>query len=83
MPPVEIPVHTDRLGRVLNIGDVVAVPRSATTIDIGEVAKLNPKLIGVKVFSNHNGYKRNYNKRPEEMIKLEEKYVTKWLLSRQ
>lgn len=80
---VEIPIHKDRLGRVLNIGDAVAIPRSATTIDIGEVHKLNPKLVGVKVFSSdHNGYQRRYNKRPGEMIKLNEKHVTQWLLTR-
>jgi len=79
--PKEIPIHTDALGRVLNVGDVVAIPRSATTIQIGKVVKLNPVLVGVNVFKE--SYRSRYNKKPKEMIKLEDKYVTQWLITQE
>jgi hypothetical protein len=62
----------------LEIGDCVVYPRS-TNMMVGIVAKLNPKMIGVKGVSNRWG---DCNKYPTELVKVAGAEVTMYLLKK-
>jgi hypothetical protein len=75
----KIPVeHKDLFGQPLEIGDCVVYPRS-TNMMVGIVAKLNPKMIGVKGVSNRWG---DCNKYPTELVKVAGAEVTMYLLKK-
>jgi hypothetical protein len=74
----EIPIHVDLLGNPINLGDCVTFPYNSS-LRIGIVIKLNPKMIGVKrVGSKRPGIK--YNKYPTDMVVLNSQDVTMYLL---
>jgi hypothetical protein len=63
------PVHLDRIGKVIELGDMVAVA-DYNGLMLGKVTKLNQKMIKVKRYPQGS---RNYekNKYPRESIKLD------------
>ena len=74
-PPVQ---HSDLFGQHLEIGDCVVYPRS-NSMNVGTVAKLNPKMVGVKGVGNRWG---DCNKYPQELVKVTGSEVTMYLLKK-
>jgi hypothetical protein len=75
----ETPVHKDKLGRVINIGDFVAYP-SHNSLQFGKVMKLNTKMVGVIPAVSKRPVKTNTNKYPEDLVRLEPSDMTWYIL---
>ena len=74
----EKPVHLDKLGRELKVGDCVAYP-SHNTLYIGTIQKLHNKMVGVaKLPAGRWGGESN--KYPQDMVLLEGADVTMYVL---
>ena len=69
--------HSDLFGQPLEIGNCVVYPRG-NSMTVGTVAKLNPKMVGVK------GVERwgSCNKYPQELVKVSGAEVTMYLLKK-
>lgn len=78
MAKTPLPEHKDKLGKLIAIGDYVAYPYS-NTLKIGRVAKINAKMIGINRVPVGR-WKDYSNKYPEDIVKLDEKEMTFWLL---
>lgn len=76
MAKVEIE-HKDLLGRVLSVGDVVAMA-SSNTMYVGTVDKLNPKMVKVKML----GRGWTNNKYSSDLVKIEGPEVTMYILKK-
>jgi hypothetical protein len=75
----EIPVHKDKLGRVINIGDFVAYP-IRNSLEFGKVMKLNNKMVGViPAVSKYKIY-GNTNKYPQDLVRLEASDMTWYMI---
>jgi hypothetical protein len=72
----EVPVHKDKLGRIISIGDFVAYP-SSNTLEVGKITKINPKMIKVLKLPKA---KSDYNKYPHDVVKLEQRDMSWFLL---
>lgn len=73
------PEHKDKLGRVINVGDFVAYP-TRNSLEFGKVMKLNTKMVGViPAVSKYKIY-GNTNKYPIDMVRLDEKDMTWYIL---
>lgn len=72
-----VPQHSDLFGQSLEIGDCVVYPRS-NSMRVGTVAKLNPKMVGVKGI----GHCIDCNKYPGELVKVSGAEVTMYLLKK-
>ena len=72
--PVE---HLDLFGQPLELGDCVVYPRS-NSMYVGTVAKLNPKMVGVKGIERWG----SCNKYPQELVKVSGSEVTMYLLKK-
>jgi hypothetical protein len=70
--------HNDLFGQPLEIGNCVVYPRSNIMM-VGTVAKLNPKMIGVKGAGSRWG---DCNKYPAELVKVSGAEVTMYLLKK-
>lgn len=70
--------HSDLFGQALELGDCVVYPRG-TNMMVGTVAKLNPKMVGVKGVGTTWG---NCNKYPQELVKVSGAEVTMYLLKK-
>ena len=70
--------HKDLFGQELEIGDCVVYPRSNSMM-VGTVAKLNPKMVGVKGIGSRWG---DCNKYPQELVKVSGAEVTMYLLKK-
>ena len=68
--------HSDLFGQPLEPGDCVVYPRSNSMM-VGIVAKLNPKMVGVKGAGSRWG---DCNKYPQELVKVSGSEVTMYLL---
>lgn len=68
--------HLDLFGQPLEIGDCVVYPRS-NLMYVGTVAKLNPKMVGVKGVGGGS-----CNKYPQELVKVSGAEVTMYLLKK-
>ncbi len=75
----EIPVHKDKLGREINVGDFVAYP-DRNSLEFGKVMKLNSKMVGVLPCITKYKQYRNTNKYPADMVRLDSKDMTWYLL---
>ncbi len=75
----EIPVHKDKLGREINVGDFVAYP-DRNSLEFGKVMKLNNKMVGVVPCIAKYRQTRNTNKYPADMVRLDSKDMTWYLL---
>ena len=73
----QIPVHLDKLGRELKIGDCVAYP-SHNTLHIGTIKKLHNKMVGVEQLASN--WRSESNKYPQDMVLLEGADVTMYVL---
>lgn len=71
------PQHSDLFGQSLEIGDCVVYPRS-NSMRVGTVAKLNPKMVGVKGIQRWS----DCNKYPQELVKVSGAEVTMYLLKK-
>ena len=79
MPPKELPVHKDKLGRTISVGDFVAYP-IRNSLEFGKVMKLNNKMIGVvPVISKYKIY-GNTNKYPADLVRLEAQDMTWYMI---
>jgi len=70
----EIPVHLDKLGRELAVGDAVCYPDN-NTLQIGTVVKLNPKMVKVQKIGKQR-WSYESNKYSFDIIKLDSAEVT-------
>jgi hypothetical protein len=77
--PKELPIHKDKLGRILSIEDFVAYP-DRNTLAFGKVTKLNPKMIRITKVSKGGSWRDTTNKYPHDLVRLEAKDMTWWLL---
>jgi len=74
----EKPIHLDKLGRELKVGDCVAYP-SHNTLYIGTIEKLHNKMVAVaKLPAGKWG--GSSNKYPQDMVLLEGSEVTMYVL---
>ena len=73
--PKETPVHKDKLGRLLAVGDCVVYPHR-NSLGIGTIKKFNPKMIRVCKL----GSKWEQNKYPEDLVKVDGPEVSVYLL---
>jgi hypothetical protein len=72
-----IPVHCDILGRLINVGDCVAMPMS-NSLQIAKVTKLNPKMVQVSRIGSR--YHSTTNKYPNDLVILDSQDVTMYIL---
>lgn len=75
----ELPVHKDKLGRVINVGDFVAYP-SHNSLQFGKVMKLNNKMVGVIPAITKHPVHNNTNKYPADLVRLEASDMTWYIL---
>lgn len=75
----EVPVHKDKLGRVISIGDFVAYP-SHNSLQFGKVMKLNNKMVGVVPAVSKRPIYGNTNKYPHDMVRLDASDMTWYIL---
>lgn len=72
-------VHKDKLGRVIKVGDFVAYP-TRNSLEFGKVMKLNNKMVGVVPAVSKYKIYGNTNKYPSDMVLLEDKDMTWYIL---
>ena len=72
-------LHKDKLGRVLNIGDVVCYP-DRNSLEFGTVRKINPKMITVWEIGRRGTWYGGSRKYPQDLIKVDGPEVTMYLL---
>lgn len=72
--------HRDRLGRLLKLGDCVAVAHH-NGLMIGTIKKLNPKMLKVARVGASYARSDGYNKYPSECVLLDGPEVTMFLLT--
>ena len=70
--------HRDIFGQELLVDDCVVYPQS-NSMRIGKIAKLNPKMIGVKRIGN-KGWGSEKNKYPSDCVKLDGPEVTMFII---
>ncbi len=75
----EVPVHKDKLGRVINIDDFVAYPMR-NSLEFGKVVKLNNKMVGVIPAVSKYPVYGNTNKYPADLVRLEASDMTWYIL---
>ncbi len=75
----EEPVHKDKLGRVISVGDFVAYP-SHNSSQFGKVEKLNNKMVGVVPAVSKRPVYKNTNKYPADLVRLEASDMTWYIL---
>jgi hypothetical protein len=75
----ELPEHKDKLGRLISEGDFVAYP-SHNSLEFGKVIKLNNKMVGVYPVVGKRYGDRNHNKYPSDLVRLDEKDMTWYIL---
>jgi len=73
------PVHKDKLGRVIEVNDFVAYP-DRNSLAFGKVVKLNKVLVGVYPVIGVRYGNRNTNKYPADLVRLDEKDMTWYIL---
>lgn len=79
MTTKEAPVHKDKLGRTISVGDFVAYP-SRNSLEFGKVMKLNNKMVGVYPVIGKRYGDRNTNKYPSDLVRLEAQDMTWYIL---
>ena len=72
----EIPVHKDKLGRTISVGDFVAFPQS-NSLSVGKITKINPKMVKVLLLPRA---KTDYNKYPDDVVRLDASDMTWFML---
>lgn len=77
--PKALPVHKDKLGRLLELDDYVAYP-SRNSLDFGKVIKINNKMIKVVKVPMSRYTDNGSNKYPHDTVKVDPKDMTWYLL---
>ena len=75
----ELPLHKDKLGRVISVDDFVAYP-DRNSLEFGKVVKLNNKMVGVYPVIGKRYGGRNHNKYPSDLVRLEAQDMTWYIL---
>lgn len=75
----EIINHSDKLGRVLTVGDYVVYP-NGNTMSIGTVKKFSPKMIRVSEVPTGKWRGMETNKYPWDTVKVDGPEVTMFLI---
>ena len=73
------PIHKDKLGRSIELDDFVAYP-SSNSLTFGRVIKLNNKMVKVVKVPAGKYADSGSNKYPHDMVKLDPKDMTWYLL---
>ena len=73
------PIHKDKLGKAINLEDFVAYP-SSNSLTFGRVIKLNNKMVKVVKVPAGKYVDSGSNKYPHDMVKLDPKDMTWYLL---
>lgn len=77
----EIDQHKDKIGQTIQRGDVVAFPQHRS-LSIGIVIKINPKMIKIRQIKQNTRWDPpEYNKYPEDCVKIEGAVVSMYLLT--
>jgi hypothetical protein len=81
MATKEIPVHKDKLGRDITLGDCVAVAHH-NGMEIAKVVKINPKMVKVEILNveKRTWYSGEHNKYGMQMVVIDSQDVTMYLL---
>lgn len=74
-----VPEHKDKLGKIINIDDVVAYPYH-NSLAIGKVVKLNNKMVKMVKLPAGKYKDSGTNKYPADVVKLNPEDVTFYLL---
>lgn len=79
--PKAAPEHRDILGRIINVGDFVAVSVH-NDMKIARVTKLNPKMVKVQILNVKTSmwYTGTHNKYADDMVIVDGPYVTMYIL---
>lgn len=77
----EVPVHLDKLGREIVLGDCVAVAHH-NGLEVAKVVKINPKMVKVELLNvtKRTWYTGEYNKYSNQMVVIDSQDVTMYLL---
>jgi len=74
------PVHLDKLGREIEVGDAVCYP-VLNSLEVGTVKKLHAKMITVwEAGQTHYSWYSGSKKYPKDLVKVEGPEVTMYLL---
>lgn len=74
-----LPEHKDKLGRLIELDDYVAYP-THNSLAFGKVIKINNKMVKVVKVPASKYTDNGSNKYPHDMVKLEPKDMTWYLL---
>lgn len=75
----EVPVHKDKLGRVIQLGDFVAYPQG-NSLMVGRIIKLNRIMVKVQDLTKGRWKSSEVNKYPHDCVKLEAQDMTWYIL---
>ena len=77
-------IHRDKLGRELVIGDCVAVTHR-NDLQVAKIVSLLPKMVKVEMLNvnKFSWYTGEHNKYGEQMVVIDNEYVTMYLLKAQ
>ena len=75
----ELPIHKDKLGREISVGDFVAYP-AHNSLGLGKVVKINSKMIGLIPAVSKRPISNNTNKYPQDLVRLDAKDMTWYIL---
>lgn len=65
----EQPNHSDKLGRPVDLGSIVAFPASSTRIGVGSIEKVHPKMVSIKELnSEQRSWRVLHMKYPNEVV---------------
>jgi hypothetical protein len=79
-----VPVHQDKLGRDICLGDCVAVAHH-NGMEVAKVVKINPKMVKVEILNvvKRTWYSGEHNKYGNQMVVIDSQDVTMYLLKGQ
>ena len=75
--PKESPIHTDKIGQVLELDLCVAYP-DGNSLQLGKIIKINPKMI--KLSRLGGNYRSTVNKYPKDTIIVDSSALSMYLL---
>lgn len=78
--PKTAPQHKDKLGRLIQLDDFVAYPQN-NGLRVGKIIKLNNKMVKVLDITKPSKHRPSeYNKYPQDVVKLEASDMTWYIL---
>jgi hypothetical protein len=73
------PIHKDKLGRIIKVGDAVCYPLN-NGLEVGTVKKLNTKMVRVWKVGQRNKWYNGNNKYPNDIVIVDGPEVTMYIL---